>query len=105
MTGRRHAKRETAMHEASLNVARPTLDGATGQPCRLFWSPVTLAILDRGRVKTRPCGAHPARGLSTLPSCHWPRAVFTAVVSALAEALLQDLADAGAFGDGAQASA
>ena len=93
------------MREASLNVARPTLDGATGQPCRLFWSPVTLAILDRGRVKTRPCGAHPARGLATLPSCLWPRAVFTAVVSALAEALLHDVADGEAFGDGAQASA
>jgi hypothetical protein len=88
-----------------LEAARAALDGGGGLPSRLFWSPVSLATLYRGRVKTWVCGAHPARGLSTLPSCFWPRAVFTAVVSALAEALLRDLADTETCGDGAQASA
>ena len=88
-----------------LEAARATLDGGGGLPSRLFWSPVSLATLYRGRVKTWACGAHPARGLSTLPSRLWPQSVFTAVVSALAEALLRDLADGEVPGDGAQASA
>ncbi|HKX01761.1 MAG TPA: hypothetical protein VJX71_04625 [Methylomirabilota bacterium] len=62
-------------------------------PSRLLWSPVALATLYRAGVNTWQFGAHHARGLSALPSRFWPRAVFTAVVSSLAEALLRDLTD------------
>jgi len=89
----------------AFDVARAALDGASGQPCRLFWSPVTLAILAQGRVTMSPFGTVPRRMPSPLPSWLWPPAVFTAVVSALAEALLQDLAepDSAAATDGASA--
>ncbi len=81
------------MSGACLEAARAALDGGDGLPSRLFWSPVALATLYRARVNTWQLGAHPARGPSALPSWLWPQAVFTPVVSALAEAFLQDLAD------------
>jgi hypothetical protein len=90
---------------ADLNAARAALDEGQGLPSRLFWTPVSLAILYRGRVNTWHLGPRP--GLpSTLPSRFWPRPVVTTVVSALADALLRDLTDAdGARGGGAEASA
>jgi len=81
------------MFGGSLDAARAALDSATGQPCRLFWSPLTLAILFQGRVMTWPFGPPLHRGPSPLPSLLWPPAVFSAVVSALAEALVRDLGD------------
>ena len=93
------------MFGGSLDVARAALDRATGQPCRLFWSPLTLAIVFQGQVTTLPFGPPLHRGPSPLPSWLWPTAVFSAVVSALAEALLQDLpnTDDAAGSDGATA--
>jgi len=70
------------------------LDEGQGLPSRLFWTPVSLAILYRGRVNTWHLGPRPVGLPSTLPSRFWPRPVFTAVVSALADAFLRDLADA-----------
>lgn len=86
-----------------LDAARVALDEGAGRPCRLLWSPVSLAVLYQARVTTWQFG--PPRGPSPLPSRLWPRAVFTAVVSALAEAFLRDLAapDGGAGTDGASA--
>ena len=81
------------MSGAYLNAARVALDEGHGLPSRLFWSPVALATLYQGRVKTWHLGARPAGVPSMLPSRFWPRPVFTAVVSALAAALLQDLTD------------
>src|SRR5262249_44477787 len=92
MPGRR-PQGDTAMPGGSLDVARAALDSATGQPCRLFWSPVTLQVLSPGRVTSSPFGTVPRRMPSALPSWLWRPAVFTAVVSALAETLLRDLAD------------
>ncbi len=81
------------MSGADLNAARAALDEGRGLPSRLFLTPVSLAILYRGRVNTWHLGPRPAGMLSLLPSRFWPRPVFTAVVSALAEALLRDLPD------------
>jgi len=89
-----------------LNAARAALDEGQGLPSPLFWTPGSLAILYRGRVNTWHLGRRPAGRPSLLPSRFWPRPVFTAVVSALADAFLRDLADAeDALGGGAEASA
>ena len=94
------------MSGADLNAARAALDEGQGLPSRLFWTPVSLALLYRGRLKTWHLGPRPAGRPSLLPSRFWPRPVFTAVVSALADALLRDLADVdGERGSGAEASA
>ena len=82
------------MSGTDLNAARAALDEGQGLPSRLFWTPVSLAILYRGRVNTWHLGRRPAARPSLLPSRFWPRPVFTAVVSALADAFLRDLADA-----------
>ena len=94
------------MSGADLNAAKAALDEGQGRPSRLFWTPVSLAILYRGRVTTWHLGPRPMGLPSTLPSRFWPRSVFTTVVSALADALLRDLADAEkTLGSGAEASA
>lgn len=94
------------MSGADLNAARAALDEGQGLPNRLFWTPVSLAILYRGRVNTWHLGPRPVGLPPTLPSRFWPRPLFTAVVSALADALLRDLADVdGALGSGTEASA
>ena len=81
------------MSGAWLDAARAALDAGNGRPCRLLWSPVSLAVLYQARVHMWQFGTPPARVPSALPSWLWPPAVFTAVVSALAEAFLRDLAD------------
>ena len=94
------------MSGTDLNAARAALDEGQGLPSPLFWTPVSLAILYRGRVKTWHLSRRPAARPSLLPSHFWPRPVFTAVVSALADAFLRDLADAAdELGGGAEASA
>ncbi len=82
------------MSGAYLHAATIALEAGVGLPSRLFWSPVSLAILYRARVKTWHLGAQSVGALAPLPSRFWPRSVFAAVVAALAEALLQDLAGA-----------
>jgi hypothetical protein len=82
------------MSGTDLNAARAALDEGQGLPSPLFWTPVSLAILYRGRVQTWHLGLRPAGRPSLLPSRFWPRPVFTAVVSALADAFLRDLAEA-----------
>jgi len=89
---------------AYLHAAKAALEAGAGLPSRLFLSPVSLATLYRGRVKTWHLGAQPVGELAPLPSRFWPRSVFAAVVAALAEALLQDLACAGGL-DGADPGA
>jgi len=84
---------EARVSGADLNAARAALDEGQGRPSRLFWTPVSLAILYRGRVNTWHLGPRPVGLRSTLPSRFWPRPVFTTVVSALADALLRDLTD------------
>ncbi len=69
------------MAAAALITARPPIQ------------PVALATLYRAGVTTWQLGARHARVPPALPSRFWPHAVFTAVVSSLAEALLQDLTD------------
>ena len=81
------------MSGADLNAARAALDEGQGRPSRLFWTPLSLAILYRGRVDTWHLGPRPAGMPSLLPSRFWPRSVVTTVVSALADALLRDLPD------------
>ena len=81
------------MSGTCLDAARVALDAATGRPCRLLWSPVSLAALYQGRVRTWHLGTPAPRGPRALPSWLWPPAVFTAVVSALAEAFIRDLTD------------
>jgi hypothetical protein len=94
------------MSGTDLNAARAALDEGQGLPSPLFWTPVSLAILYRGRVKTWHLGRRPAARPSRLPSRFWPRPVFTAVVSALVDAFLRDLADAeDALGGGAEGRA
>lgn len=94
------------MSGAELNVARAALDEGQGLPSRLFWTPVSLAVLSRGRVTAWPLGPRLAGMPPTLPSRFWPRPVVMTVVSALADALLRDLADADRErGGGAEASA
>ncbi len=89
------------MSGACLEAARAALEGGCGRPCRLLWSPISLGVLYQAGLTTWQFGTPPAP--AALPSWLWPPAVFTAVVAALAEALLRDLAaidDAGAA-DGA----
>ena len=93
------------MSRAYLEVARAALEGGHGLPSRLLWSPVALATLVRAGVNTWQFGACHARLPSALPSRLWPRAVFTAVVSSLAEALLRDLTDPDGPDGGERASA
>ncbi|HWM76246.1 MAG TPA: hypothetical protein VNS56_01610 [Methylomirabilota bacterium] len=82
------------MNGTDLDAARAALDEGQGLPSPLFWTPVSLAILYRGRVNTWHLGRRPAGRPSLLPTRFWPRPVFTTVVSALAEAFLRNLADA-----------
>jgi PAS domain-containing protein len=74
-------------------ISAHSLDAGNGRLCRLLWSLVSLAVLYQARVHTWQFGTPPGRVPSVLPSWLWPPAVFTAVVSALAEAFLRDLAD------------
>src|SRR5260370_27545906 len=77
-----------------LDAARAALDEGQGLPSPLFWTPVSLAILYRGRVNTWHLGRRPAGRPSLIPSRFSPPPVFPPVVAALAEAFLRGLAHA-----------